>query len=46
MERQADSDDDEWEEWCPYCRENHTGQNMDALQDRIENICNPNGAAL
>ena len=31
--------DDEVEEWCPYCREHHTGESEAALQDEIQNIC-------
>lgn len=30
-------------EWCQFCGEYHTGPSSDALQDRIQNICNPEG---
>lgn len=28
-------------EWCPHCREHHTGSSEEALQDEIQNICKP-----
>lgn len=31
--------DDGAREWCPYCREYHTGESVEALVDMIEQLC-------
>lgn len=30
---------DEITEWCPHCREYHSGESEQQLQDEIQNLC-------